>query len=71
MRMRIDFKFTLKELVSVQLKSFGQIMEDRDVILIEIPDRLEKLKRPALQQLCKRFGLKANGKVLYTCQDHE
>ena len=46
-------------------------MEDRDVILIEIPDRLEKLKRPALQQLCKRFGLKANGKVLYTCQDHE
>ena len=70
MRMRIDFKFTLKE-PPVQLKSFGQIMEDRDVILIEIPDRLEKLKRPALQQLCKRFGLKANGKVLYTCQDHE
>lgn len=37
-------------------------MEDRDIILMEIPHQLDKLKRPALQQMCKRFGLKANGK---------
>ena len=28
-----------------------------------IPQYLVGLKRPALQKLCKRFGIKANGKV--------
>jgi len=30
---------------------------------VEIPDNFGDLKRPALQKLCKRLGLKANGKV--------
>lgn len=30
---------------------------------VNIPENLENLKRPALQKLCKRLGLKANGKV--------
>ena len=30
---------------------------------VNIPENLEDLKRPALQKLCKRLGLKANGKV--------
>ena len=28
---------------------------------------LASLKRPALQKLCKRFGIKANGKVRLVC----
>ena len=29
----------------------------------KLPQDLSSLKRPALQKLCKRLGLKANGKV--------
>lgn len=32
-----------------------------------IPEDLLSLKRPALQKLCKKFGLKANGKVKVCC----
>ena len=36
----------------------------REMMEVNIPENLEDLKRPALQKLCKRLGLKANGKVL-------
>ena len=28
-----------------------------------VPEDFASLKRPALQKLCKKFGIKANGKV--------
>lgn len=36
---------------------------DPAVIMDIIPEKLASLKRPALQKLCKKLGLKANGKV--------
>ena len=31
--------------------------------MVVIPEDVSALKRPALQKLCKKLGLKANGKV--------
>jgi len=31
---------------------------------MDLPESLHQLKRPALQKLCKKFGVRANGKVL-------
>ena len=50
MLMRVNFS---------NLKNSAEKMEDVD----EIPRDIASLKRSALQKLCKKFGIKANGKV--------
>ena len=51
----------------IQILKKNSELAVREMMEVNIPENLENLKRPALQKLCKRLGLKANGKVQSFC----